>query len=814
MIRVITGDFTGPEPNPVYPFPYESDHFQKHAFSCIERGEHVLVTAHTGSGKTDIGIYAIAHHLRQNNKIVYTSPIKALSNQKYEEMVRKFEVNFSSILGKNIEVGILTGDYKIKPTADIVIMTTEILKNALMAIKSREGSFFDNDFLNRLKCVIFDEVHYINNKERGHVWEQTINLLGTHIQLVMLSATIEKPERLAQLVANKSTNIIINLIPTSHRVVPLTHYILCCDEMYPIMTGETKFSDTQFDLCYQDYKISLTKNKQTAPEYRLNELVRFLDKKKLLQAILFCFSKNNCQKFAEMLTCNLVSNEEAHEISKLFEHYTNQVFSKDKDLKTNVSFMQEFYTMEKLLVRGIAYHHSGVAQSFREIVEIIFARGLIKVLFATETFAVGVNMPTRTVVFTELEKWDDHGRRFLETAEYRQMAGRAGRRGIDKIGNVIIFALYDFPTKYELKTMMLGSMPAIKSHFELSYSWILQIVQSKTKTVEQFISQSLYQLDNFDKEQSYNIEISILEKELIKFKPNISQDQEKKLSKLLKLDQEEQELREVGISLNKQQRKDRDGKRRELEKDTNLKKLYEIYHEYNSKLEFLETKKRDRDLIRDYIKLESHKRLNLLLDNNYLKDGTSLNIFEISEKDLTPKGIVVSLINECNGILLTELLTNKILDNLKAPEIVALLSVFIEEIRLEDTKSIDKIACSSLRNRLYKIVKIAENFINQEESLDIIPHKSEGWFLCYDYIDLVYLWATGASASEVIQEASKFGITLKIGNFVPIIKDLNNIVDNLISLCPICGCLEYVPELEAIKPLIIRDITNITSLYF
>jgi superfamily II RNA helicase len=810
LIRVITGPFQGTIENLSLKFPYKSDHFQQHSFVCIDRGEHVLVLAHTGSGKTAVAEYGIARHLRLGNKIVYTTPIKALSNQKYRELYKKFEIDFSQELGRPIEVGIMTGDCKIKPTADIIIMTTEILANALLQINRRESSVFDEDFLTKLGCVVFDEVHYINNKERGPVWEKTINLLDPKVQMIMLSATIESPQKIAQIVVNKSNGIPVNMIPTNHRVVPLEHYIYHDLTLYKIMDKSEKFLDEKFDEAHRTYqKLEKERRKGYSREYRLNEMVLYLKKKNMLQAIFFCFSKANCAKFANALTCNLNDHDESAKIKTIFEHHIQKIFAQNHDLKTDVEFMRQHDLMLQLLPKGIAYHHAGVAQSFREIIEIIFSEGLIKVLFATETFAVGINMPTRTVVFTEVEKNNNSGRRLLETAEYKQMAGRAGRRGIDTFGFVIILPLYDFPLKQDMKNIMQGSLPAVKSYFEMQYSFILQNIQSETKSVRDFIDHSLFQMDT-------DVMLVGMDKEILALKTEVdkvvfTEEDILQMDKYLQLDEEEKRLKEMGLTMNKQQKREREVAKQELSGET--KRLYTSYKKFVEQKQKLKDICDKRYACASYIQIESNVRLQLLRSEGYIIPSNR-ELYELGPTDLSPKGILASQINDCNSLLLTEIIMGNIFDGLEPEEIVAILGIFIDDVKSEERKTMKNIQCSDeVYYRLEDIQEIIDRYDEKERKLDIIPHHNESWEIFFDYVDIGYLWATGHPIAEIDAINRADGIQLDVGNFERAIKKLNNMVDNLIKLCSICGKEHYIPTLEKIKPLINRNIIVIPSLY-
>ena len=253
--------------NPPINFPYQLDTFQKNAINSIEQGNNVLACAHTGSGKTTIAEYAIALGLSKNKKIIYTSPIKTLSNQKYFDFSKQYE-----------SVGILTGDIKQNPDANILIMTTEILRNML----------FRNNFIQDLFCVIFDEVHYINDRDRGHVWEETLIMLPKDIQIIMLSATINNPEKLGKWIASKGKQV--DMVKTNSRPVPLSHNIFYENELERIMGNNNNFNYKKYVEISNDINKYITKGK-LRPVKQINNLVRYMEDRLMFPSIFFSYSR-------------------------------------------------------------------------------------------------------------------------------------------------------------------------------------------------------------------------------------------------------------------------------------------------------------------------------------------------------------------------------------------------------------------------------------------------------------------------------------------------------------------------------------------
>jgi superfamily II RNA helicase len=764
-------------PDPAIQFNFPLDNFQKHSFNCISKDQNVLVTAHTGSGKTAVAKYAVAHYIKKGKKIIYTSPIKALSNQKYKEFKEEFEDNFSKLIGHPVSVGIMTGDNKIKPDADCVIMTTEILRNALYEV-GEKSKYFQNDFTSTLGCVIFDEVHYINDKDRGHTWEETIILLKPEVTLIMLSATIDKPEEFAQWIGSQK-NKVVNLIPTTTRAVPLEHYIYTDYNLFKILDSHNKFQDQSFDKALKAYN-PLQKN-------RLTELVQFLKEKNMFQTIFFSFSRVNCERYAKSVTLELITYQERSEIEALFNKYMHKYHKQ-------YEHVQQYSQIKDLLLKGVAYHHSGLIPILKEVVEIIFQKGLIKILFATETFAVGVNMPTRTVVFTELEKPTEESKRLLTTEEYRQMAGRAGRRGIDKIGYVIILPQYSFPDKQELKGAMLGKVKHISSNFMIDYSFMLKILQSRSTNFDAFMDASMFKKDNtkFLEEEQQNYtklkqQVQYLETTFGDITP---------FEGLAKIDAQEQEYKTMGFSLNKQQQKEKARLLKQL-KDPNK---YHEYKQFTKQKDQLHKLEETLQLYQNTITTTSATVLDVLIKADYVTPS----------KTITMKGILAAQINECNSLLLTEIITRKLFDNLSPQEIAAVLAIFLDDtVNKEEITSTRQITCSpNVRSVISTVEGIINEFQTLEHECGVELTDYNFWNIYYNYVDAVYDWTDGKPLAAILAN-----LQIYEGNFVRNMLKISNIAKDLVYISYTFGNLVIIPQLEKINSLIIRDIVTVNSLY-
>lgn len=427
--------------------PFELDSFQTEANRALEDGANVLVAAPTGAGKTVIADFAVFLAQHQNAKAFYTTPIKALSNQKYHDLV--------DLYGPE-KVGLLTGDTSINSQADIVVMTTEVLRNML---------YEQSTTLQALRYVVLDEVHYLADRFRGPVWEEVIIHLPKHVRIIGLSATVSNVEDFARWI--ESVRGTTKLVITEHRPVPLEQYVLVQKdpktepELFDLYQQNKRNSSKintqlcarldEFDRIEKRRKHALersdqyhgrrkrnkTSNMRTVERYQprrwavVDEL-QFLG---MLPGIYFIFSRNGCDEAVRQCLqagLRLTTDEEAARIRHIVDEMIEGQLSRE-DLQT-LQFSQFRYALEE----GFAAHHAGMIALFKQIVERLFEQGLIKVVFATETLALGINMPARSVIIENLEKYNGTGIVGLTPGEYTQLTGRAGRRGIDTIGNAVV----------------------------------------------------------------------------------------------------------------------------------------------------------------------------------------------------------------------------------------------------------------------------------------------------------------------------------------------------------------------------------------
>lgn len=462
-VKTVPDDFDQIKMAKTYPFTL--DNFQKQAIYYLERGDSVFVAAHTSAGKTVVAEYALALSRQHGTKAIYTSPIKALSNQKYRDFKDAFEG----------DVGLLTGDTQINPDASCVIMTTEILRSML---------YRTSGLISDVEYVIFDEVHYVNDAERGVVWEEVLIMLPPHIQIVLLSATVPNVLEFADWVGRQRKTPIY-VVSTYYRPVPLEHHLYCNRELVCIV-NKAGFLEEGYKQSLSLIKTGKNAIRNARQQGTLwSDLIYVLKKKTLLPVVVFVFSRRGCEDSADACgSMTLTDASERAAIHMFLEQSMSLLQGTDAELP-------QILRMREMMERGVAVHHSGLLPILKEAVEILFSRSLIKVLFATETFAMGVNMPARTVVFSATRKHDGNGFRQLTAGEYTQMAGRAGRRGKDTAGTVVIVPPPDeAPSESGLRTMILGAPTRLTSRFRLTYNMILSLLRVESIRIEDMIKRS------------------------------------------------------------------------------------------------------------------------------------------------------------------------------------------------------------------------------------------------------------------------------------------------------------------------------------
>ncbi|MBA3276132.1 MAG: DEAD/DEAH box helicase [Chloroflexia bacterium] len=479
----------------LYPFPL--DDFQREAIRTLLRGDSVMVAAPTGSGKTVVAEFGIYDAFRRTGRVFYTAPIKALSNQKFRDLRRFY----------GDDVGLLTGDISENRHARILVMTTEILRNMLL-----QSPWEMDD----VECIIFDEIHYLADPDRGTTWEESIILCPDHIQLICLSATVTNADEIAGWIGR--THRQIRLITHDRRPVPLALYYYHDDSLSMVVDhrGQTvkDFSRVGGELRRQPGRPHRGRpsgrDARAMDEPQPREIVEALASGKLLPAIYFLFSRNDCQTFAEQLALmmpDLVTPAQREQIDQILDTYHASLRPEDRELA-------QVQVIGRLARHGIGFHHAGLLPVLKQLVEVLFSRGLMQVVFATDTLALGVNMPARTVVIGRMSKWDGRRRRPLIPNEFQQMSGRAGRRGMDTFGHVVVPYSPWVPFK-EALAIATGPLHPVRSAFAIRYNTVLNLWDPPHgERVRQMLRRSLAQYQTSQRIRLIENDILEIESEL------------------------------------------------------------------------------------------------------------------------------------------------------------------------------------------------------------------------------------------------------------------------------------------------------------
>jgi ATP-dependent RNA helicase DOB1 len=468
-----------PPDEPARTWPFELDPFQSLSVASIERDESVLVSAHTSAGKTVVAEYAIAQCLKRKQRVIYTSPIKALSNQKYRD--------FEQIFG---DVGLMTGDVTINPTASCLVMTTEILRSML---------YRGSEVMREVAWVVFDEVHYLRDKSRGVVWEETIILLPDKVRYVFLSATIPNAFQFAEWIA-KIHHQACHVVYTDFRPTPLQNYMFPAggDGIYLVVDEKRNFKEDNFYKTMAQVEAATGQTGQDKKKWKkgkptgadsqsdISKIIRMVMKKNFSPAIVFNFSKRDCENMA-LQTSGFSFNKDNEKalVTKVFTSAIDCLSEKDRTLPQITHLLP-------LLQRGIGVHHAGLLPILKETIEILFQESLIKVLFATETFSIGLNMPAKTVIFTQVTKFDGVVVRPLTPSEFVQMSGRAGRRGLDARG-IVIMMINEKIEPTTAKEIVIGEQNRLNSAFYLSYNMILNLLRIEAISPEFMLERCFHQ---------------------------------------------------------------------------------------------------------------------------------------------------------------------------------------------------------------------------------------------------------------------------------------------------------------------------------
>ncbi len=743
----------------MYEFPFELDDFQKEACDYITDGKSVVVCAPTGAGKTVIAQHAIHCALETGKRVFYTTPLKALSNQKFSD--------FSEQYGAD-KVGLLTGDTSFNRDAQIVVMTTEVFRNMLYG--TNFGSVTDN--MKEVRYVILDEVHYMNDEQRGTVWEESIIYCPTNVQIIALSATVANADKLTDWINTVHSKT--ELINTDFRPVPLRFYYFDSSQPHTILPLLTPSGALNKKI--KPEKKQFRRGKPVSKRNTVKDVIRVLHDKDMLPAIYFTFSRKKCDEQMEHCAdlC-LVSPKEQEEIRQIIDDYIaeNPYLYKNKHIE--------------YLLLGVASHHAGLLPGWKILVEKLFQKGLIKVVFATETLAAGINMPARSTVISSISKRTDSGHRTLTPSEFLQMSGRAGRRGMDEIGYVTIVGTA-FQTPEEVAELVLSDANPLESKFSPSYSMVLNLLQRFTieeakelvlKSFGYFSSNSRVepllklQAENqklIDECNSFSCFCKRTNQDLLDYNKvreiyvqnrrtfKVIQKQEKKKNR--PLSEEAQEFgRQNKIMLDKMHG---------YECDTcklfkKHMKSIELLNRYEAKQKQL-TKEIEKQKDIFWNRFLSHRAV--LEEYGYLKDDYP-----------NEQGIIISQLRSENELFLALIIFSGLLEDLTPAELASVICAITTEDMRADLYS--QLPFSpNVRKKLNKIKDIKRALEKKQKTYDV----EDPMYINGFYSPLIEMWVNGAEWDSIVDE-----VEMGEGD---IVRTFKRVIDVLRQLCTISG----IPE--------------------
>ena len=741
-------------------YPFSMDAFQVEGCHALENGKSVLVAAPTGAGKTIVGEFAAYLAFNSGKKCFYTTPIKALSNQKYQDLCAMFG---------DANVGLLTGDTSINSEAPIVIMTTEVLRNMI---------YSSSKTLTDLRYVVMDEVHYLADRFRGAVWEEILIHLPESIQVAALSATVSNAEEFGEWLQTVRGEM--KVIVSEIRPVPLYQHVLFGNRLLDLFSTNTRVNPEILRLEKESLRSVRTKYggakgktnwrdaSQITPTIKAlgrAEVIEKLDREGLLPAITFIFSRAQCDSAVRQCLAaglRLTNAEERSEIRQV-------ISEKTKTLPEDDLIVLGFHEWIDSLERGVASHHAGLLPAFKECVEELFQRGLIKAVFATETLALGINMPARTVVLEKLTKWNGESHVSVTPGEYTQLTGRAGRRGIDIEGNAVILWNKDidsasaaglastrtYPLKssfkptYNMTINLISQFGAVRARTSLESSFaqfqadkavvgLARQIKRNGEAILELESEIDCHLGDFVEYAQIRFEIKELEKELSTKKRKAREFEEEKISEARK------SLRNHpchGCS-------DRETHARIAERADRLRR----------ENEGLSTRVANRT----HVIARRFDLIKIMLEKfGYLTNDA-----------ITPNGKLLSKIYGETDLLIAEMIRGEAFDQLTAAELVSIVSVFVHESRKE---SAPKLPRGNVEDVLGVLIKTWVTINDLETELGLEPIREPDAGFCW----ASFRWASGHSLTSILR-----GTELTVGDFVRSMKQIIDLLRQIAIASP------------------------------
>ena len=728
-------------------FPFELDPFQIDACHALENGKGVLVAAPTGAGKTIVGEFAVDLVINSGGKCFYTTPIKALSNQKFQELSSKY--------GES-KIGLLTGDTSINSEAQIVIMTTEVLRNM---IYSNSSTIAD------LKYVVMDEVHYLADKFRGAVWEEILIHLSEAVQVISLSATVSNAEEFGEWLqtVRGDTEVIVSEI----RPVPLYQHVLFGNRLLDLFGDNQKLNPELTRLerdTYRQVKGNWRDKPKGPKPLMRSEIVEKLDREGLLPAITFIFSRNNCDAAVRQCLAagiRLTNSEERKEIRAA-------IAKNMKNLAEDDLVVLGYYEWADALERGIAAHHAGLLPAFKVTVEELFQRGFVKAVFATETLALGINMPARTVVLEKLSKWNGEGHVAISPGEYTQLTGRAGRRGIDIEGNAVILWNNDLDSTSVGGLASTRTYP-LKSSFKPTYNMSINLIsQFGSSRARTSLESSLAQ---FQADKA----VVGLAKQIRK--NEVARDDQYKqvdchLGNFMEYASMRGEIKKLETDGRRSKRK-----RHEIEEEIgNIRKRLKQHpsHACPDRENHSRVTERAQRLQREIDSLSERidSRTNVIA-KRFDRIKVILDKFGYIDNDaITASGKLLAKIYGETDLLISESIQAGVFSALSPSDLVAVISACIYESRNDE---VAKVPRGDVQTALAQVSKIYAKIHDAESDMNLEPMRAPDFGFCW----ASHKWASGHSLTSILK-----GSELTVGDFVRAMKQIIDLLRQLRAAAP------------------------------
>ena len=741
-------------------YPFSMDDFQIRGCQALENGKSVLVAAPTGAGKTIVGEFAAFLAMNSGKKCFYTTPIKALSNQKFQDL--------SAMFGDE-NVGLLTGDTSINSEAPIVIMTTEVLRNMIYSASST---------LTDLRYVVMDEVHYLADRFRGAVWEEILIHLPESIQVAALSATVSNAEEFGDWLQTVRGEM--KVIVSETRPVPLYQHVLFGNRLLDLFSSNTKVNPEILRLEKESLRSVRTKygsnggkknwrdSSQITPTIKAlgrAEVIEKLDREGLLPAITFIFSRAQCDSAVKQCLAaglRLTNTEERSQIREV-------IAEKTRTLPEDDLVVLGFHEWVDSLERGIASHHAGLLPAFKECVEELFQRGLIKAVFATETLALGINMPARTVVLEKLTKWNGESHVSVTPGEYTQLTGRAGRRGIDIEGNAVILWNKDIDSASAAGLASTRTYP-LKSSFKPTYNMTINLISQFGADRARTSLESSFAQFQADKA------VVGLARQIKRNNEAISELEEEiscHLGDFVEYAQIRFEIKELERGLSTKRRKAREF---EEEKIADARKALRNHscHGCSDRETHARIAERADRLRRENAGLNSRvaNRTHVIARRFDLIKVMLEKFGYLNNDAVTTNGKLLSKIYGETDLLIAEMIRREAFGQLTAAELVSIVSVFVYESRKD---SPPKLPRGQVEEVLADLVKVWIEINDLETELGLEPIREPDAGFCW----ASYRWASGHSLTSILK-----GTDLTVGDFVRSMKQIIDLLRQIAIASP------------------------------